>query len=282
MVTVLVLSIMVIPFGSGLVGHCSLVIGSWGVMLGSQVCWLIVQNGTMELAGTELTGIHGEKITVTYDQISVGDLRELGFTRTALDKFLSPIEMPAVEKKHSYVSESQNFRAPARFYSVQDVQRALANPVVRDFLIKSKNRRNSIDEEKGSRIKRAREAVITLKDRPLREVLRDAVDSYNDVNSVAIANGHKDPLVLNTEDRFMIQRINGIAVRHIRHTMTNYDSLWQVCRNRPGASEVQEIIAFKTAEVMKRAYPQLSQYIDRQLRERQSWEELDKADKTNR
>jgi hypothetical protein len=232
----------------------------------------------MELAGIELTGVHGEKITVTYDEISVGELRELGFTRTALDKFLTPVEKPTVVKKQSYVSESTGFRAPARFYSVQDVQRALTNPVVRDFLIKSKNRRNNIDDEKGIRIKEARDAVIVLKDRPLRDVLSEAVQGYNIKNRDAIEYGTKEALVLNTQDRFMIQRINKITVQHIRHTLTNYDSLWQAARNRPGASEVQEIIAFKTAEVMKRAYPQLAQYIDRQLRDRRSWEEQDAVD----
>lgn len=231
-----------------------------------------------QLAGTELTGINGEKVTVPYDEIGVGELKELGFTRTAVDKFLSPIETPVDTKAQSYVSESKNFRAPARFYSVQDVQRALTNPVVRDFLIKSKNRRNTIAEEKGNRLKEARDAVITLDNRPLQEVFANAVEEYNRRNRNAIAYGNKEELVLDIQDRTMMQRVNWMTVQHIRHTLTNYDSLWQASRNRPGASEVQEIIAFKTAEVMKKAYPQLAQYIDRQMRNRPSWEEQDEAD----
>jgi hypothetical protein len=228
----------------------------------------------------EFTTVDGETLELAdTDLLSTGNLRQLGFTRTAVEKFLTPAESPVVEpeldvndgveaKEDAPRPGADIFRPAPKFYSVADIKKAMSDPVVQDYLLKSKDRRNVIDERKQALIKEATNAQVTVSQKPLQLVMKDAVAAYNHVNRGDFYMGTKTPLVLNSPDYEMMQRVSRITVQYIRHNLTNYDSLWQRASRRPGATEVHAIVAKKTAEAMSRAYPQLAPYIDYQVNTR--------------
>jgi hypothetical protein len=227
----------------------------------------------------EFTTVDGETLELAdTDLLSTGNLRQLGFTRTAVEKFLTPAESPVAEPELQDAVEVKQdtprpgadiFRAAPKFYSVADIKKAMSDPVVQDYLLKSKDRRNIIDERKQALIREAVEAEVFVTQKPLQLVMKDAVSDYNHVNRGDFYMGTKTPLVLNSPDFEMMQRVSKNTVQYIRHNLTNYDALWQRAARRPGATEVHAIVAKKTAEAMSKAYPQLAPYIDYQVKHRQ-------------
>lgn len=201
--------------------------------------------------------------------LTSGDLQAMGFTEAAIEKFLTPVDDGKISG--AYVSESGNFRSPTRFYSQTDVQRALNNPVVQNFLLKSKERRAGQDAKKGTLIQRVTDATVTVRAMPFEEAQAEAVEQYNGFNAYDISAGRKDALVLPTNDPRMVARINHQTLQHIRHNLTNYDELWSPTRNQPGADEAQKIVAYKTAKTIRQHYPQLGRYIDEWVNNRKAW-----------
>jgi ribosomal protein L17 len=226
-----------------------------------------------------LTTLDGETLELAKGTLlTVGDLHALGFTRTAINKFLTPADedsdvIARPEPIQDYVSESRNYRSAPRRYTVEEVERALSMPLVREFLIKSKQRRASLDAKRKEVINQALGWEITVEDTPLSTIFTEAVGNYNERNAGYIRSGAKTALTLGTNDPQMISRVNAMAVQIIRHNHTNYDEAWQSFRSRVGAADAFEIIQRKTADAMKQAYPQLTRYIDYAVQNRTGWSE---------
>lgn len=172
---------------------------------------------------------------------------------------------PPPEGALSYAPRN-DYKTPERYYSHEEVARAISAPEMRSWLIRTKARRGMLNQPAQDQVKLALGAVVAVhgntegpaKDN-LARLLSIAARSYNKQNHNEIAAGSLRALSPHSSgDR---EKLKAVAVRYVRDEMTNYHTLIRAFQNKPAVTATTQILRIKTASTIRKTFPLLDKAI---------------------
>jgi len=199
-------------------------------------------------------------------------LRERGWTPALISRFLG--ESDATCTNPFYASSP-----PMRLYSLTRVESAEADPLFSAALVAACRRveagKVSAMKKAATLVEEARTMRIRVKRLDDDEVLRAAIDAYNDrqaERSWARGYGGWESASADSGPDFLAR----ITVNYIRHNLTTYDTHLERVAGRTGVHQAVHVIRERLYDAITEAYPHHGAECRRQLERRQQEQEQER------
>lgn len=258
----------------------------------------------LEADDTTLLQEYAELSLDDFDDLKVfstEQLLRLGFQQDAIDTFLTPdrhspdddewendpalLDDPTVreEPEVAYASLDNNYKTPARYYSIEGVRAAIQeSPELKAWLEHTKKQREKLDRAVRDQITHALGVTIKVYDASriikgnthtvkMLNLLKYTVKRWNDTYWRQIAEGKLPKLILHSDDPKMANVIDAAVVRTVRDELTDYALMHRAFLNKPGLEHTTKILRIKTAVSITKIYPKLAAAVNFVFYHPQGW-----------